>query len=138
MKKFAKITDKVIINVANFPDQEKPPKGWIDVTGKTADIGWPVNSEGAPVAPPSKYHTVMDDGQNGVTWGVSDDDVQREIEDAHRAAICGLKINDACSIRSIREFIVKKFSDDPDLPSFLKAYEEKALHLRKSIQDKEI
>jgi len=55
---------------------------------------------------------------------------EKEISDA----FVELENIDLKSIRPIREFLIMKFSEDPDLPTFLSEFESKAKSERKKIR----
>ncbi len=123
MKKFAKVINNQISNIGAFPDGVGVPEGWIDTTDIPCDIGWPLDANNNPSAPPSKYHTVMIDNSG---WELTQEGMDKQAIDQENEAKSNLIQIDAKSIRSIREFLVLKFSTDPDFPSFLVAHEEEA------------
>lgn len=61
MKKFAKIENNLIVNLAIFGDDMDTPDGWIDVTDVVCSMGDPIGEDGIPVPKPTKYHTMMAD-----------------------------------------------------------------------------
>lgn len=121
MKKYAEIKDDVIVNISVFSDDSNIPENHIEVTGIRCGKGDHV-IDGQVILKPSKYHT-----WNGSEYEITEENQSLKNHDESKRVNSLAKRNldniDKKSIRSIREFIIAKFGDDPLMSEFLKTHE---------------
>jgi len=134
MKKLAEVSENIVTNIITWPVDVDVPPTLIDITGLFCDMGSLIVS-GEIKNKPSSMHTVNADNTG---WELTPENkAQADEEDndkTHGVIVHELSDIDAKSIRSMREFIISKFSGDPDLPEYLGNYEAEAIDKRDKIK----
>lgn len=89
MKVFAEVKNNLVSNMGKFASNSNLPNDWFDVTNVPCNIGWPLNSEGLPIVPPTTYHTVMPDNSD---WELTAENaVQKEADEIEASRIAGIE-----------------------------------------------
>jgi len=79
MKKFAKIENNIVINIAVYSDDASIPSGWIDVTDIPGAIGDPISIVDAnPIVRPSNYHSVKSTNDG---WEINESNTDKKLAD---------------------------------------------------------